>query len=80
MQGLYEGKSLYPNDGILAPLMKHLLESMMDGELETISTKKKLRAIATVEIAKAKRQSEVSISELLSWRQAGTDPERSSQK
>jgi len=34
MQGLYEGKSLSPNDGVLAPLMKHLLESMMDGELE----------------------------------------------
>lgn len=34
MQGLYEGKRLSPNDGVLAPLMKHLLESMMDGELE----------------------------------------------
>ncbi len=29
MQGLYEGKSLSPNDGVLAPLMKHLLESMI---------------------------------------------------
>ncbi|CDT22540.1 IS256 family transposase [Sphingobacterium sp. IITKGP-BTPF85] len=35
MQGLYNGKSLSPNDGVLAPLMKHLLESMMDGELES---------------------------------------------
>ena len=34
IQGLYYGKSLSPNDGVLAPLMKHLLESMMDGELE----------------------------------------------
>lgn len=34
MQDLYNGKSLSPNDGVLAPLMKHLLESMMDGELE----------------------------------------------
>lgn len=34
MQGLYNGKSLSPNDGVLAPLMKHLLESMMDSELE----------------------------------------------
>jgi len=25
---------LSPNDGVLSPLMKHLLESMMDGELE----------------------------------------------
>ncbi|MDR2269661.1 MAG: transposase [Sphingobacterium sp.] len=35
MQGLYNGKSLSPNDGVLAPLMKHLLESMMDSELES---------------------------------------------
>jgi hypothetical protein len=35
MQGLYNGKSLSPNDGVLAPLMKHLLESMMDGELDS---------------------------------------------
>lgn len=34
MQGLYEGKSLSPNDGVLAPLMKRLLESLMVGELE----------------------------------------------
>lgn len=34
MQGLYQGKSLSPNDGVLAPLMKILLEYMMDGELE----------------------------------------------
>jgi putative transposase len=25
MQGLYNGKSLSPNDGVQAPLMKHLL-------------------------------------------------------
>jgi len=35
MQGLYNGKSLSPSDGVQAPLMKHLLESMMDGELES---------------------------------------------
>ncbi|WP_312791686.1 transposase [Sphingobacterium sp.] len=34
MHGLYEGKSLSPKDGALAPLVKYLLESMMDGELE----------------------------------------------
>ena len=34
MQVLYEGKSLPSNDSVLAPLMKHLLESTMDGELE----------------------------------------------
>ncbi|MEJ5052794.1 hypothetical protein WH223_00725 [Sphingobacterium sp. MYb382] len=40
MQGLYEGKSLSPNDGVLAPLIKHLLESMMDGELAEPSTRR----------------------------------------
>ncbi|MEJ5144869.1 hypothetical protein WH188_05925 [Sphingobacterium sp. MYb388] len=40
MQGLYNGKSLSPNDGVLAPLMKHLLESMMDGELERVTFRK----------------------------------------
>ena len=33
IQGIYDGKSLSPNDGVLAPLLKHLLESIMDGEL-----------------------------------------------
>lgn len=42
MQGLYNGKSLSPNDGVLAPLMKHLLESMMDGELENHLQEEKL--------------------------------------
>jgi len=35
MQDLYNGKSLSHIDGVLAPLMKHLLESMMDSELES---------------------------------------------
>ncbi|MDR2271010.1 MAG: hypothetical protein LBF27_08905 [Sphingobacterium sp.] len=34
MQGLDEGKNLYSNNSVLAPLTKHLLESMMDSELE----------------------------------------------
>lgn len=33
IEGLYEGKSLSPNHGLLVPLMKHLLESMMEGGL-----------------------------------------------
>jgi len=34
MQSIYEDKSLYPNDGVTATLTKHLLESIMDDELE----------------------------------------------
>ncbi|GAA4180488.1 hypothetical protein GCM10022218_34760 [Sphingobacterium ginsenosidimutans] len=33
IQGLCEGKSLSPIDGVLVPLAKHRLESMTDGEL-----------------------------------------------
>ncbi|WP_313511924.1 hypothetical protein [Sphingobacterium sp.] len=33
MKGLYDEKSLSPKDGVLAPLMKQLLESFTDGEL-----------------------------------------------
>ena len=34
MQGLYNGKNLSPNDDVLVPLMKRLLESLTDGKLE----------------------------------------------
>jgi transposase-like protein len=80
MQGLYEGKSLSPNDGVLAPLMKHLLESMMDGELENHLNEEKASGNSNRRNGKTKRQSEVSIPELLSWRQVGIDRERSSLK
>ena len=33
IQGLYNGKSLFPNVDVVAPLIKHLLESMMHAEL-----------------------------------------------
>jgi putative transposase len=32
--GLYAGKKMTGTDGVLAPMMKHFLESMMTGELE----------------------------------------------
>ncbi|WP_134091088.1 IS256 family transposase [Olivibacter sp. XZL3] len=34
MEGLYAGKKAGGTDGVFAPLMKHLLESMLDGELD----------------------------------------------
>lgn len=33
MQGLYDGKKMGGTDGIFAPMLKHLLESMLEGEL-----------------------------------------------
>lgn len=35
MEGLYAGKKAGGTDGVFAPLMKHLLESMLDGELNS---------------------------------------------
>jgi len=34
MKGLYEGKKMGGTDGVFAPMLKHLLESMLEGELE----------------------------------------------
>lgn len=33
MEGLYAGKKFGGTDRVAAPLIKHLLESMLDGEL-----------------------------------------------
>ena len=33
IQGLYEGKKMGGTDGVFAPMLKHLLESMLEGEL-----------------------------------------------
>lgn len=33
MQGLYDGKKMGGTDGLFAPMLKHLLESMLEGEL-----------------------------------------------
>lgn len=40
--GLYSGKKMTGTDGVLAPMMKHFLESMMSGELEHHLAKDKL--------------------------------------
>ena len=34
MKGLYECKKMGGTDGVFAPMLKHLLESMLEGELE----------------------------------------------
>lgn len=35
MEGLYQGKKMGGTDGVFAPMLKHLLESMLEGELDT---------------------------------------------
>lgn len=32
MRGLYKGKKMGDTDGVFAPMLKHLLESMLEGE------------------------------------------------
>jgi len=32
MRGLYKGKKMGGTDGVFAPMLKHLLESMLEGE------------------------------------------------
>jgi putative transposase len=34
MEGLYNGKKMGGTDGVFAPMLKHLLESMLEGELD----------------------------------------------
>src|SRR5690554_5384555 len=34
MAGLYQGKKMGGTDGVFAPILKHLLESMLEGELD----------------------------------------------
>jgi len=34
MRGLYVGKKMGGTDGVFAPMLKHLLESMLEGELD----------------------------------------------
>jgi putative transposase len=34
MEGLYNGKKMGVTDGVFAPMLKHLLESMLEGELD----------------------------------------------
>ncbi len=34
MEGLYQGKKMGGTNGVFAPMLKHLLESMLEGELD----------------------------------------------
>ena len=80
MQGLYEGKSLSSNDGVLAPLMKHLLESMMDGELENHLNEEKASGNSNRRNGKTKKPVGGLTLEYLSKKQAVIDPARLSRK
>lgn len=78
LQGLSEGKSLSPNDGVLAPLMKHLLESMLSGEMDNHLEEEKASGNSNRRNGKTKKTVRVRIRAPSSWRRAAIDLERSS--
>ncbi|WP_430613168.1 IS256 family transposase [Flavobacterium sp. JP2137] len=45
MAGLYQGKKMGGPDGIFAPLLKHFLETMMEGELEHHLAEEKAKGV-----------------------------------
>lgn len=53
--GLYAGKKMTGTDGVLAPMMKHFLESMMTGELEHHISQTKLSGEANRKNGKSKK-------------------------
>ncbi|NAW50559.1 hypothetical protein GNY06_03865 [Elizabethkingia argentiflava] len=53
--GLYSGKKMTGTDGVLAPMVKHFLESMMSGELEYHLAQDKLKSRLTVRTVKRRR-------------------------
>lgn len=55
MEGLYAGKKAGGTDGVFAPLMKHLLESMLDGELENHLEEEKASGVSNRRNGKSKK-------------------------
>ncbi|MFC3197559.1 hypothetical protein ACFOET_08030 [Parapedobacter deserti] len=55
MEGLYAGKKAGGTDGVFAPLMKHLLESMLDGELENHLGEEKASGVSNRRNGKSKK-------------------------
>lgn len=80
MQCLYEGRSLPPNDDVLAPLMKHLLESMMDCETVTYLSEEKASGNNNPRNCKTKKTVQGLNIEIFELETAGKDPEPSSLK
>ncbi len=55
MEGLYAGKKAGGTDGVFAPLMKHLLESMLDGELDNHLEEEKASGVSNRRNGKSKK-------------------------
>ncbi len=55
MQGLYDGKKMGGTDGVFAPILKHLLESMLEGELNNHLEESKAAGESNRKNGKAKK-------------------------
>jgi len=55
MAGLYAGKKAGGTDGVYVPLMKHLLESMLDGELENHPDEEKASGVSNRRNGKSRK-------------------------
>jgi len=55
MEGLYSGKKMGGTDGVFAPMLKHLLESMLEGELEHHLQESKLSGESNRKNGKSKK-------------------------
>ena len=55
MEGLFAGKIAGGTDGVFAPLMKHLLESMLEGELEHHLDEEKASGVSNRRNGKSKK-------------------------
>jgi len=56
LEGLHKGRPMMGEDGVLAPLMKHLLESCLEGEMDAHLSKEKAFGKANRKNGKSKKQ------------------------
>ena len=68
IKGLYEGKKMGGTDGLFAPMLKHLLESMLEGELDHHLKENKASGEINRKNGKAKKQLGAFSRATLNWR------------
>jgi len=80
MKGLYQGKKMGGTDGIFAPMLKHLLESMLEGELDNHLQESKATDDPNRRNGRTKKMSAVCSLENLNWKARGTAMEHLNRK
>lgn len=80
MKGLYEGKKMGGTDGVFAPMLKHLLESMLEESWTTTYRRIELPERSTVKMGRRKKRSGAFNQDISNWRAVVTETALSSQK